>query len=888
MRRETEMSDERIIRSIVEKCEFFYDDVLISGEKIIEDYLLYFAKQFDPSERSLSFAFHTGSLCFNVVSVAALMIGCLAYEFSSNDEILAELVPGDMVLFKGERYKWGGLEKISWGPGEPKTDYIVLKQDAKGKNGPSTLRMPYERNKHLVKPYYGDSSVTDGRGIRKDKTNRNDFISFVLGIPLADVPTALDISVVVVADKNEFMEICRHLIIRYGGVKTVELMDVVPVSYYTGSGEQFQIGRNASKAEAVIKVTGKISMARDLVLDRSGNRVIGLMVTNAESLTADASELNDLLRRKSLRFAYVIAPYNSDSCEWAMDQYESANMFACTKELLSGSRHEVKVHHKLTEELNRQISNILTRDTVTVPVDGCWNWDQYRGLKERLYVIKQSEWSGEDRDNFILSTMALLNLFTTAFFSLKRMEDAISAKKINLAVVSPKERIGELTRIASNTLTMRDQCAEVVTMLRDMYTVLYERSPKEEALLRFLRDYPDKKTAIVVPKAYYSELFANTFQAEFGNTVCVSANRFDRHEQYDMVIVTGDTVGKRFDAIQCFSAPEIILFLYGYEEKTFSFRKKKSIKAERKLNARIRGLKGDEYRKAVEPQEPDDPEVSEQTMREFSDLDEYIETMGMFDVRRLTAGNAGGGDYSGTAEVRFIGTFTTGDRILFSRYYSAVVFNQNDGAVTETKPEKLLPGDILVFTKRNDFTSNIVDQIFDQLLRTEKLSAEVRNAAEKAFYWKAALREYKESNGLTYRAVAREMKKLGSNLQEVSIRQWLIEESHIIGPRDVNTMKFIAEVTQDPYLKSDPNGYFEACGIVRHYRREILALIARAINDKLSNRQPVHGSAFEVVYENVEKLSETLELESVFELEDYVPVNSGLVNRPISDSEVLM
>ena len=194
----------------------------------------------------------------------------------------------------------------------------------------------------------------------------------------------------------------------------------------------------------------------------------------------------------------------------------------------------------------------------------------------------------------------------------------------------------------------------------------------------------------------------------------------------------------------------------------------------------------------------------------------------------------------------------------------------------------------MVFTKRNDYTSNIVDQIFDQLLLQKKLSPDVQGAAEKAFYWKAALKEYKNSNELTYRAIAKTMKKSGSSLQEVTIRQWLIEESHIIGPRDLKTMKTIAMITQDPYLLSDPNGYFEACRIVRHYRREILSLIAKAINDKLSNKQPVHGSAFEVVYDNVEKLSETLELENVFELDETVTVNSGIVNRPISESEVLL
>ena len=881
------MADDRIVRSIVEKCDFYYDDALLSDEVIIEKYLSFFAKQFDPSERSVSFAFHTGSLCFDVVTVAALMIGCLAYEFSTNDEILADLELDDMVLYKGERCRWGGVQHLSFSPSVPKQDYIVLKQDAKGKNGPSSFYLPYGKNKHLIKPYHGSSSVTDGRGVRKDKTNRSDFISHILEIPIGEVPSALDLSVVVVADKNEFIDICRHLRIKYAGNKFVGLMDVVPVSYYTGNGEQFQIGKNASKAEAVIKVTSKMSMARELVLDKHGNRVIGLIVTNIETVSSSSAELNDLLRRKSLRFAYVVAPYNADSCELVMEQYESAKMFACTKELLTSVRHEIKAANKLTEELNRQISNIIKSKTDIIRVAGHWNWDQYKAIKEKLYIIKQSNWSGEDRDNFILSTIALMNLFSTSFFSMERMEKAIQSGQINLAVVSPEARIDELMDIASRSISMQEQCSEIAAALLEMYTVLHDSSPKENALREFLSNHKNEKVAIVVPKAYYVGIFRSLFDGEYDNATCVTANRFDKHEEYDRVITTGDIIGKRFDAIQCFSAPEITLLLYDYEEKPFAFRKRKTAKSERKLNARIKGLSGDEYIRSVETVDIDAPDVTESIMHEFSDLDEFVESMGMFDIRRLAV-NSNTGEYNNTAEVKYVGTFTTGEQILFSKYYSAVVFNQNESIVTESSPDKLVPGDILVFTKRNDYTSNIVDQIFEQLMRTRKLSVEVQDAAEKAFYWKEILREYKETNGLTYRAIAKEIKKHGSSLQEVTIRQWLMEESHIIGPRDVRTMKMIAEVTEDPYLLGDPDGYFEACRIVRHYRREILSLIAQAINDKLSNKQPVRGSAFEVVYENVEKLSETMELESVFELDDVAIVNNGMVNRPISESEVLM
>ena len=39
------MADERIMQSIVEKCDFLYDDALLSDEKIIEKYLMFFANQ---------------------------------------------------------------------------------------------------------------------------------------------------------------------------------------------------------------------------------------------------------------------------------------------------------------------------------------------------------------------------------------------------------------------------------------------------------------------------------------------------------------------------------------------------------------------------------------------------------------------------------------------------------------------------------------------------------------------------------------------------------------------------------------------------------------------------------------------------------------------------
>ena len=438
---------------------------------------------------------------------------------------------------------------------------------------------------------------------------------------------------------------------------------------------------------------------------------------------------------------------------------------------------------------------------------------------------------------------------------------------------------------------MKTQCSEIVLQLLDMYSILNDCSPKGTKLFDLLSQNSEKAIALIVPKAYYAELFSTYFQAEghYSNVTCVTANRFDNSSSYDAIISVGNISGKRFDLIECFSAPSIEVLLYDSESKLFSHRRRKYIQSEKKLNARIKGLQGDDYERAVFPDDSNyEDDAQEETVIEFSDLDDFVDSMGAFDIKRLVSSGTSGAARGGSAEVKFVGTFTTGEQILFSKYYSAVVFDQNVGAITETSPGKLMPGDVLVFTKKNDYTRNIVDMVFDQLLRTNRLSKSVQESAAKASYWKEALREYKVNNGLTFRAVARALNKLGSSLQEVTIRQWLIEESHIVGPRDEDTMRMIGEITEDPYLLSDTHGYFEACREVRHFRREILSLLAQAINDKLSNVRPQPGSIFEAVYENVENLSETLELEKVFELDETVNINNNLVNRPIMETEVLM
>lgn len=873
------MTVNNCISIMLNKCDIYYEDALISKENIIERYIEFFDNVFAGEKHSVNFALHTGSICFDIISVVAVTLGCLSYNLWTNDDIIFRLQIGDMVMYENKRYRWKGLEDIDG------IKYMVLGQDPKGKNGESIRRVCLKRYKHLIKPYYGTSSLTDGRGVRKSKTNREEFLSHIFDIPIADVPSLINVAVVIVSNRGDFWEICKHLSIVYGEKKRIGLLDIVPAAYYTGQ-EEIQFGTNPTKAAPVLKIAGKMSVARDIVLDKYGNKVVGLLVNRAHSLTENSSELADLLRRKSLYFVHIALLLNVDASDHILDMYEEANIFACTKDYLSKGMGEIKCVNSFTVELEKQIDNIVNNTVTSIIVSGGWTWEQYRRIKNALVLIRQSNWISEQKNEFILSAHGLLNLLNTSVFSMCQIEDAITNLKIGTTVLPPKERIDKLRNIVNKAGVVKELCIAVINDIEEKYYEFMNQSPKTLAIKEYLAKHNGRKIAIVVPKAYYAEMLDMTgvLKDNDDSVICVTANRFDATHEYESILVVGDISGKNFNPFQCHSAKNIDILLYECESEMFGYQKKKKDKSEERLNSKICGIRYNEEN--LDDVYSDKEE--EINVQEFSDLEEYIEKLNVLDIDRFVKSGLASNSNSPTSEVRHVGVFVTGERIFFSRYYTAVIFNHEAGSVTEKTVDKLLPGDFLVFTRRDGYTKNIVDFIYEKLLDTGKLSTKVIEASKKSEYWKNALRRYKIREDYTYSDIAKKLRKIGSPLQEATIRSWLVEDSHIVGPRDVETMGYIAKVTQDVKILNDINGYFEACRIVRRERRTILELIGKAINNKLSGHIPQDGSVLEVVYNNVDNLSETLELENVIELSESVNVSINLVNKPITEAEVLM
>jgi hypothetical protein len=869
------MTNDQVLFRMTEKCDICFNEMIISKEQIIKTYIDFFASSLSGDGHSVSVALHTGSVCFEIVAFVMAALLCVSLDDTDAELIITSLNDGDKVIYKNQRYRWRGLENIDG------QKYLKLEQDGRGKSGPTLSKIPFETNKGLIKPYYGPSDRTDGRGIRRKNNNRADFISHVFGIEAADVPSVTGVSTVIVTERDTFEHIVKGLSISYGTDKSIGLLDIVTAAYYTDSGEEYQYGNNPAKTEPVLKITERISTARDLVLEKTGNKVIGLMVIGSDAISKGKFELVDLFGRKSLKFAHVAFPIDSECTKEIIDIWEGAALFACTKEFLLQNSLPLQEINGLTLNLERQVRNIINSVITSEIIDGGCSWEDLHKAKEALYTIKKSQWNEYEKNEFMITAYSLINLFITAVFPIKTMEKVVKSGKLRMGITSPVLRIQRLWELADRAKSVDYHCAYVADFLERLYKSMYYNCLKSNALKRHLESLKDEKIAIVVPKAYYADILHEDGLYQNEGITIINANSFNNVLRYDKVIAIGDFKGKRFDPLTCKAAADIIVLLYECETYRFKYRKSEAQKFEKKLNVRT-GIDVSDNKFDIRKNNLEFGGIEEIFQAEL-DLEQYINNISLFDIRKYAVEKTSTGENTSTSEIYAVGRFISGEQILFSKYYTAVIYNPVSGKVVEVGVEDLSPGDLLVFAKRDDYTRNMVDYIYESLQTTGRLSADVLEATEKAAYWKEVLRKYKNKYNLSYRDIAKGLQKFGSTLQEVSIRQWLIEESHIVGPRDEVTLRQVAELTKDDYLLNNTESIFEACRIVRRQRKEILELIGKAITDKLSGYKPPLGSVLQVVYDNVENLSETLELETITLLEEPVTVSINLTNKPLTE-----
>ena len=178
-----------------------------------------------------------------------------------------------------------------------------------------------------------------------------------------------------------------------------------------------------------------------------------------------------------------------------------------------------------------------------------------------------------------------------------------------------------------------------------------------------------------------------------------------------------------------------------------------------------------------------------------------------------------------------------------------------------------------------------MDIIHKELLDKNQLGENAKRNYRDSLYWKQCLKKYKEINELSYKALANALENFNVKRESVTVRQWLLDESYIVAPRNADDLRGIAELTKDKRLLSNWEDIFESCRNVRRVRRNILQLMAKIICSSYGDNKN-GDDIYSIVRENVKTLSMELELDSVYKLSHTKQLPSHMVNRPVSRSDI--
>ncbi len=858
-----------VMRRILNRCDICLDGNVISKELLMTVQSEFLAETIAKEKHNIGVVLHTGSVCFDAMMIAYAAISSILFNQSDPEGVVQSLDSGDLVLYSNQKYIFVGLDDSVGDKLLRNGRYAVLEQPKKDKLKVFVHQADWSR----IVPYLGKSQKLGGVGIRKENGKRDTFLRKVLGFTDAQITKTVDASTVIVMSKEESVRLIRGISFQYDG-EEISLTDLVTVSYYTDGDQDYQFGANVAKQEPVLKITGKISVARRLLLQRGGNRNIGLMVLGEESIKRGESELPELLSRKSIQYVYVCTHIDSERATGILQNYEEAHLFACTKDFLLSHTLPVKAENQYTKELSAQANAVIDNEIEVRELPGFITKEAFRTFKKDMFFLKNADYETDEKKSFIIQAFSLMNLFLSAPFSVKSLNDVIRMGMTN-SVLSVEERLEGLSHSKDTFADYLLEYAErVIDTLEDAYLCLYDGAPKAQEL-QYIIEESDKRIAVVVPKAYYATVLREQI-GQRRNIDIVTANRFDNRVLYDVIIVVGNISGSRFDIFRCKSAKDVLVLLYDIEKYEYKKHAKAARAADSTYNRRVNALLRYEYADDSEAESPEDEELD----RIDKELEAYTEKV-IIDSSHAVFNNTDNRNV--LSEIIAVAGFDSGDIAFFSKNYKAYVLDELNQTVSEVKASDLNEGDTIIFTRSNAKTRDIVDEILVKMIDQSKYPDDIVYAYKLSKAWKQSLIGYMNKTGDSAKKIADVMIRNGVSVQEQTIRGWLDEDSHTVGPRKMDSIQQIALLAGDDNLFDHAGECFAACAVVRRIRRQILETIAEAILGGITGEKKTTDSTYEIVSEQIGDLSVIMQIEKITFTDERVPIN--MINRPISVAE---
>ena len=845
-------------KDILHQIDIIYDGVELNKIKALRDYGDFLCDVIDSEARhTVAITLHTGSIYYHAMAIAVAVLGCLFYHNTDTEELIQSLSVGDIIILDGQRVRFQGT--IDGSTVGFRSGTKCFKLDING----GTRYIPFEKLKeyHILR-YQGNSETLGGQGIKGKMPLkvRKDFLStFVKDKAKAEISTEIDHSIAVIIDRGTAEQFYKGISIAYNN-KTVALSDIATATYYS-EDESYQIGNNPTKEEPIIKFYSKVSVCRETVIDDRQKRIIGCFISD-EKMWATNSEAHDISDRKGLKFVALAGKTHYTNF---IDWFEASEYryYACVPETVKNLADDAEFTFK-TQPLKKELSLFANRNISDLYAISGTDSRIVSDIKRRLLKIKQDGIASDKKDNFIITSYFLLNLCRSAFFPLCYCEIAYQKNLINWTIADKENDLKEY--ISTLFGELKEDAQFVFNGISHLVSELYSSNPKSDILKEKI--IGRQVGCIVVTKAYYEHLFKLWMDdcKIINRPRIVTVTAFENSKEiFSNVIFSTAYYDFSFNPYASFNYASSEVLLYEYEDCQARYLIKTAGKGRKLLHEKNYLA----YDIVIEPEEEIVPEYIEDVQFEC-EMDKVAQELQLKSAYRYVSTSNANSD--GTVKIEKIFTFASGSVGYFTKYYKGYRIRGEE--VREVDLDELSVGDSMVFTKQSE-NKDIVDVLLNQLLEEQ-----YKNTAYPEYYrlsvcWKEALREVMKKAHLSYQDISSLLSLHGCEKHQVTIRSWLLEETHIVGPRSESDFDAILKLVGLDVLAADVK---RGCDEIRRLRMRILDLIGKAIINGMSADNK--DSISKLVYEKAENLTQIEQITSINDSGTNASVPVYMANKP--------
>lgn len=845
-------------KEILKKISIMYKGVELNRITALKRYGEFLCDVIDSQEKhTAAIALHTGSENYQAIAIAVSVLGCLFYQNTDIIDLLVSLKAGDKLIINGKRVRFVGIQ--SGDQLGMSADDIYFGYEFDNSGGKKYLRIE-DTSKLSISLYQGETDDLSGRGIKATLKLRKKFLSaFFEDDKKSEITTEISHSVAVIIDRNKAERFYRGISFVFGNNK-VTLADLVTASYYS-EDECYQIGNNPTKEEPILKFFSKVSVCRDVIMDDKRKRIIGCLVGD-ENLWSANSEIHDIADRKGLKFVVMAGKtHYTRFIDWYEMDYK---FYAYVPELVQNIIDEPEPLQG-AHIFEQEIKSFAKHNIVNKGIQCNVKQNVVYEIKKKLLKIKNECIDEGTKENFLMESYFLLNLCRSAFFPLSYCDKAHEQKLLGWTICE------KISSINSFVLSLKGELKEDAKFISDniaqMVFELYDYNPKGEIVKSQLE--MGNVDCIVVTKTYYDavlSLWLDDLKFRV-NPVILTVSSFEKSVGiYKNVIFTTAYYDFSFNPYASFGYVAAEVLLYSYEMSQ-DRRLKRNAEKGRLL---LRDKNAIAYNISEEYDRIESIKEYEDDGRFESEMDKLAKSLLLKGAYRYISTTENTGE--AVTKIEKIFTFASGCVGYFTKYFKGYRIQGEN--VIETDLDELRVGDSIVFTKQNE-NKDIVDVLMNQLLKDRLKNTQFPEYYRLSTCWKIELRKYMEGNDLTYKQLADRLAQLGCFKHQATIRSWLIDESYIVGPRDLNDYAAIIKLIN---LKESPTAIKNGCDEIRSLRIKILDLLGKAIIQGMFTDEK--NAITDMIYKKIENLVRIEQITSITNSDINARVPIYILNKP--------